>query len=56
MDTYPDTVVVLTDGYAEANFKPKYPERWYWIVNGSTEVPLKIGGTVIEVQEQQSFV
>jgi hypothetical protein len=56
LDTYPDTVVVLTDGYAEANFKPKYPERWYWIVKGSIDVPTRIGGTVIEITEQESFV
>ena len=56
LDTYPDTVVVLTDGHATTNFTPKYPERWYWIVNGSTEVPLKIGGTVIEIQEQESVL
>jgi len=56
MDTYPDTVVVLTDGCAEANFKPKHPERWYWIVNGPTEVPFRIGGTVIAIQEQESML
>jgi hypothetical protein len=56
MDTYPDTVVVLTDGYATANFTPKYPERWYWIVRGDPSVPRRIGGTVIEVQEQESVL
>jgi hypothetical protein len=56
MDSYPDTIVVLTDGYATANFTPKYPERWYWIVRGDPSVPRQIGGTVIEIQEQESVL
>ncbi len=53
LDSYPDTVVVLTDGmdYGES-FQPRYPERWYWIVQGDPSTPRKIGGTVILVEEE----
>lgn len=49
-DSYPDVVIVLTDGqdYGEP-FAPAYPERWYWIVYGDPEVPRRIGGEIIEV-------
>lgn len=52
---YPDTVVVLTDGDAAANFHPQYPERWYWIVKGNPSAPEKIGGKVILIKERSSF-
>lgn len=55
-DEYPDTVIVLTDGYAQPNFTPKYPDRWNWIVYGDPRVPQKIGGQVIVIEKVESFV
>lgn len=53
-DRYPDTVIVVTDGYAEANFHPQFPKRWYWIIQGDTSAAKEIGGTIIPVREVQS--
>lgn len=53
LDRYPDTVLVLTDGedYGPV-FSISHPKRWYWIVQGTTELVTRLGGTVLPVRER----